>query len=664
MKNKVLYTFIICALGVQILHAQTVKNPWGISIAPSTYSFYALRDGSNFFKGEDYGVGVALGLQRYAGRSFDLGLSVGLGRVRHPLDASASRADQRESFLHTQLGIKYKLNNGYILSDKSMFSPYLHTGFGGNTYGEFKDWYMHVPVGAGLQVNFKKVPASVFLQTAYNVAVSGESFLHHQIGVVVNFGKSKKKGSNLMPEKNDDTQNDNLTANLDGAADNDFDGVPNEIDRCPNIYGSPLTFGCPDSDGDGVPDADDRCPDEKGFANLMGCADRDNDGVIDPDDQCPDVYGFAPTGCPSADENDLDGDGVPNEVDKCPDVKGSFTANGCPDSDGDGIADDEDLCPDYYGVAEHDGCPLPKEEMDRMKRIYNNQILAKKYDISDARNPYNPRNDEFDPTDPYNPFNPNNPAFDVTHVDNPYNPDHIMFDINDINNPYNTASANYNPKYQQIKPYDPNRNPADLDPNDPANYGRIVIGNATSDKYGSYNNKGKNTANNSGKGNKNNNQKNNSNPNTYNSDFSYVNNNPGNLTGFAESVNLTPEEEAYCNRLDLEELKAAIYFETGNSIVNSYSLRSLEKIVDAMRRCAILEVQIAGHTDSDGADDFNMTLSEKRAKSVLKYITGEGISDRRLKYNAYGEQYPTVPNNTPENKQQNRRAEIKVIKTK
>ena len=82
-----------------------------------------------------------------------------------------------------------------------------------------------------------------------------------------------------------------------------------------------------------------------------------------------------------------------------------------------------------------------------------------------------------------------------------------------------------------------------------------------------------------------------------------------------------------------------------------------------MRKCAILEIQIAGHADADGNENTNLSLSEKRAQAVLKYITGQGISDRRLKYNAYGEKYPSAPNDSPNNKQQNRRAEIKVQKT-
>jgi outer membrane protein OmpA-like peptidoglycan-associated protein len=305
-----------------------------------------------------------------------------------------------------------------------------------------------------------------------------------------------------------------------------------------------------------------------------------------------------------------------------------------------------------------------------MKSIYNSQILAQKYNITDDRNPYNPKNKDFDPTDPYNPYNPTNPSFNITDPNNPYNPDNALFDINDMNNPYNPLSKNYNPKYEKIKPYDPNKNPADLDPKDPANFGRIVIGKPASDKYGGFNNnRGKpSKGGKGGKGNKGNNNttngnNNNANPSLYDPNFTYFDTNPAKLTGFEEKPVLTAEEQEYCNRLNIDELKAAIYFETSVTSAQPNSLRSLDKIVDAMRKCALLEIQIAGHADADGPENTNQSISEKRAQAVLKYITGQGISDKRLKYNAYGEQYPVAPNDNATNKQQNRRAEIKVQKT-
>ena len=83
--------------------------------------------------------------------------------------------------------------------------------------------------------------------------------------------------------------------------------------------------------------------------------DRDHDGVPDEIDKCPDEPGDGPDGCPDL---DWDKDGVPNVDDRCPREPGTRELDGCPDRDGDGIPDPEDKCPDEPGPAENDGCPV------------------------------------------------------------------------------------------------------------------------------------------------------------------------------------------------------------------------------------------------------------------------------------------------------------------
>jgi outer membrane protein OmpA-like peptidoglycan-associated protein len=108
----------------------------------------------------------------------------------------------------------------------------------------------------------------------------------------------------------------------------------------PDGYGTPQVrfFGAfifeprvGDRDGDGVPDDVDRCPNEPGPRENTGCPDedRDGDGVVDRLDSCPDQPGpVASNGCPGGDR---DGDGVPDALDKCPDVAGTKENDGCPD---------------------------------------------------------------------------------------------------------------------------------------------------------------------------------------------------------------------------------------------------------------------------------------------------------------------------------------------
>ena len=70
---------------------------------------------------------------------------------------------------------------------------------------------------------------------------------------------------------------------------------------------------------------------------------------------------------------------------------------------------------------------------------------------------------------------------------------------------------------------------------------------------------------------------------------------------------------------------------------------------------------IEGHTDDSGSDAFNLTLSEKRAKSVADFLNSKGIDKSRITQKGYGETQPKYANDSEENRQKNRRVEIGVI---
>ncbi|MBK7248129.1 MAG: OmpA family protein [Flavobacteriales bacterium] len=101
--------------------------------------------------------------------------------------------------------------------------------------------------------------------------------------------------------------------------------------------------------------------------------DRDHDGVPDAVDRCPDVPGIeALGGCP-----DADGDGVADSMDACPDVAGPVEMHGCPDTDGDGIADNLDRCPTVKGVASMQGCP---ELSEKTKKLFEKALTGIQFD--------------------------------------------------------------------------------------------------------------------------------------------------------------------------------------------------------------------------------------------------------------------------------------------
>jgi len=88
----------------------------------------------------------------------------------------------------------------------------------------------------------------------------------------------------------------------------------------------------------------------------------------------------------------------------------------------------------------------------------------------------------------------------------------------------------------------------------------------------------------------------------------------------------------------------------------------LDEIADWLKENPNLNVEIAGHTDSKGTDEYNQKLSENRAKSVYEYFISKGVKANRLSYKGYGESMPIATNDTDEGRQLNRRVELKIVK--
>ncbi|MEL6811334.1 MAG: OmpA family protein [Bacteroidota bacterium] len=100
-----------------------------------------------------------------------------------------------------------------------------------------------------------------------------------------------------------------------------------------------------------------------------------------------------------------------------------------------------------------------------------------------------------------------------------------------------------------------------------------------------------------------------------------------------------------------------------NFEVNSYTLTSssyavLDGIATMLAKHPEVNVNVHGHTDSDGTDAFNQTLSENRAKSVMDYLTGKGVASSRLTSAGYGEKMPIDKSGTEAAKAKNRRVEF------
>ncbi len=82
-----------------------------------------------------------------------------------------------------------------------------------------------------------------------------------------------------------------------------------------------------------------------------------------------------------------------------------------------------------------------------------------------------------------------------------------------------------------------------------------------------------------------------------------------------------------------------------------------------------IKLEVRGHTDAIGSEEYNQALSERRAKSVIRYLTGLGVPGNRMEFKGFSEDKPVALNRLPngrdskEGRQLNRRVEFRVIGT-
>jgi len=137
-----------------------------------------------------------------------------------------------------------------------------------------------------------------------------------------------------------------------------------------------------------------------------------------------------------------------------------------------------------------------------------------------------------------------------------------------------------------------------------------------------------------------------------------------------EDMNLTADMAGDCLNKDVPLMKLKegasivlrhIYYDVDKATLRPESERELDRLVQIMQDNPELIIEIAGHTDSDASEDYNLDLSQRRAEAVVNYLQAAGIAANRMQARGYGESLPVAPNDSPENKQLNRRTEFRVV---
>ena len=141
-------------------------------------------------------------------------------------------------------------------------------------------------------------------------------------------------------------------------------------------------------------------------------------------------------------------------------------------------------------------------------------------------------------------------------------------------------------------------------------------------------------------------------------------------TAAAQSQAAASQADAASARKELADLQAKqtdrglvltlgdVLFDTGRATLKPGADRTVDRLAQALKDNPNTKVQIEGHTDSVGGDDYNLALSERRAEAVADALRFRGVPADRYEAKGLGKDFPVASNDSAAGRQQNRRVEI------
>ncbi len=296
---------------------------------------------------------------------------------------------------------------------------------------------------------------------------------------------------------------------------------------------------------------------------------------------------------------DMDGDGVLDVEDQCPTIKGYSNLNGCLDSDRDGVADPADRCPSDFGTKENYGCPQSLVDRDGdLISDKNDKCPGVAGHLSAKGCPDRDADGIVDDND-------NCP--DVWGLKK-YNG--CPYDAKGMTN----LKMGIDPEAQAYRP--PPR------PSKPSIYQPSVGTNPPKPTKPAI-------------------------PATRPSTTTTTSNSNAVPCDLPENM--------------LEQIGNRIKFDSDKAKLKLSSKTELDKIVTLLSQCG-QQILIRAHTDTDGDNEYNRRLSERRAYAVSRHLMKEGIDRSRIRTEGVGESEPISPNDTETNKDKNRRIEFIIVK--
>lgn len=134
---------------------------------------------------------------------------------------------------------------------------------------------------------------------------------------------------------------------------------------------------------------------------------------------------------------------------------------------------------------------------------------------------------------------------------------------------------------------------------------------------------------------------------------------------YSERFDIPATEEGYEVEKNIQlsptGTRLLVFFDFDESVPKEESIPELERVVEYLKENPEKNVQIEGHTDDQGTDDYNYKLSLDRANAVREYLISKGIEGSRISAVGYGKRQPLVPEKTEEARAMNRRVEMKIL---
>ena len=138
----------------------------------------------------------------------------------------------------------------------------------------------------------------------------------------------------------------------------------------------------------------------------------------------------------------------------------------------------------------------------------------------------------------------------------------------------------------------------------------------------------------------------------------------GDADGVLDTMDMCPESApgATVDVLGCEQDAAIVLrgvnFKTDSAELTDDSVAILDRVANTLVANPEIAVEVSGHTDSDGDDAYNKDLSQRRAETVMAYLTDNGVAADKMTAMGYGEERPMATNETTEGKALNRRVEL------